>query len=330
MVTRAIERAQNTVEQKNAEVRKDVLKYDEVMNEQRKVIYERRMQVIDGENLREYTLELLETTFRARRRGLLPERVRRGMGSRAPRRRARPLLPDEVLRRRPRTGDDRRAARSRASGRRGGRVLRRARADLPRWRGDRPGARAPDHVADHRPTLARAPRGDGLPPRRDPPARHRPDRPARRLAARGFRDVREADGGDRRRLPALHHPRPGDRRTKKRRRTTPRPATRPRTTRSRSLARSPATAARSTARPPSTGSRCPAARQIANARTGSTTPLPAVRAARSRQEQRQRHKGRTQRPVLVRERAQVQALPRRELNGRGRPPTSDRDAHRAS
>ncbi|MCU1488996.1 MAG: preprotein translocase, SecA subunit [Acidimicrobiaceae bacterium] len=35
MVTRAIERAQNTVEAKNAEVRKDVLKYDEVMNEQR-------------------------------------------------------------------------------------------------------------------------------------------------------------------------------------------------------------------------------------------------------------------------------------------------------
>ncbi len=60
MVTKAIERAQNTVEQKNAEVRKDVLKYDEVMNQQRKVIYERRMQVIDDEDLRTRTLELLE------------------------------------------------------------------------------------------------------------------------------------------------------------------------------------------------------------------------------------------------------------------------------
>ena len=39
MVTKAIERAQNTVEQRNAEIRKNVLKYDEVMNEQRKVIY---------------------------------------------------------------------------------------------------------------------------------------------------------------------------------------------------------------------------------------------------------------------------------------------------
>src|SRR6185437_7107924 len=62
MVSRAIERAQNTVEAKNAEVRKDVLKYDEVMNEQRKVIYERRMQVIDGEELRDHTLELIEAT----------------------------------------------------------------------------------------------------------------------------------------------------------------------------------------------------------------------------------------------------------------------------
>ncbi|MFZ0060235.1 MAG: preprotein translocase subunit SecA [Acidimicrobiales bacterium] len=60
MVTRAIEKAQATVEQRNAEIRKDVLKYDEVMNEQRKVIYERRMQVIDGDDLRERTLELLQ------------------------------------------------------------------------------------------------------------------------------------------------------------------------------------------------------------------------------------------------------------------------------
>ena len=60
MVSRAIERAQATVEQRNAEIRKDVLKYDEVMNEQRKVVYERRMQVIDGDDLRERTLEMLE------------------------------------------------------------------------------------------------------------------------------------------------------------------------------------------------------------------------------------------------------------------------------
>ena len=60
MVTRAIERAQNTVEGRNAEIRKDVLKYDEVMNEQRKVIYARRHQVIDGEDIHDATIELLE------------------------------------------------------------------------------------------------------------------------------------------------------------------------------------------------------------------------------------------------------------------------------
>jgi preprotein translocase subunit SecA len=65
MVTKAIERAQNTVEGRNSEIRKEVLKYDEVMNEQRKVIYARRLQVIDGEDLHEHTRELLESTMRS-------------------------------------------------------------------------------------------------------------------------------------------------------------------------------------------------------------------------------------------------------------------------
>ena len=60
MVSKAIERAQNTVEGKNAEIRKDTLKYDEVMNEQRKVIYGRRQQVIDGEDIHDATVVLIE------------------------------------------------------------------------------------------------------------------------------------------------------------------------------------------------------------------------------------------------------------------------------
>jgi preprotein translocase subunit SecA len=52
MVTKAIERAQTTVEQRNAEIRKNVLKYDEVMNEQRKVIYALRDSVLDKTDLR--------------------------------------------------------------------------------------------------------------------------------------------------------------------------------------------------------------------------------------------------------------------------------------
>ena len=61
MVTKAIERAQNTVEAKNAEVRKNVLKYDEVMNEQRKVIYARRRDILEGEDLREKSIEAIST-----------------------------------------------------------------------------------------------------------------------------------------------------------------------------------------------------------------------------------------------------------------------------
>ncbi|MBO4418493.1 MAG: preprotein translocase subunit SecA [Oscillospiraceae bacterium] len=47
----AIENAQKTVESRNYQARKNVLEYDDVMNTQRKVIYEQRMQVLDGEDL---------------------------------------------------------------------------------------------------------------------------------------------------------------------------------------------------------------------------------------------------------------------------------------
>ncbi len=59
MVSKAIEKAQNTVEARNGEIRKNVLKYDEVMNEQRKVIYRRRDEVLEGVDLRAETLEAL-------------------------------------------------------------------------------------------------------------------------------------------------------------------------------------------------------------------------------------------------------------------------------
>jgi preprotein translocase subunit SecA len=59
MVSKAIERAQTTVEQRNAEIRKNVLKYDEVMNEQRKVIYARRDQILEGADLKAAAMEYL-------------------------------------------------------------------------------------------------------------------------------------------------------------------------------------------------------------------------------------------------------------------------------
>jgi preprotein translocase subunit SecA len=62
-VSRSVERAQGTVEGRNFEIRKNVLKYDEVMNEQRKVIYRRRQQILDGEDLREEALEAIDAAI---------------------------------------------------------------------------------------------------------------------------------------------------------------------------------------------------------------------------------------------------------------------------
>jgi preprotein translocase subunit SecA len=59
MVTRAIKSAQTQVEQQNFEVRKNVLKYDEVMNQQRKVIYAERRRILEGENLADQAHNML-------------------------------------------------------------------------------------------------------------------------------------------------------------------------------------------------------------------------------------------------------------------------------
>jgi preprotein translocase subunit SecA len=59
MVTRAIKSAQTQVEQQNFEVRKNVLKYDEVMNQQRKVVYAERRRILEGENLQQQATDML-------------------------------------------------------------------------------------------------------------------------------------------------------------------------------------------------------------------------------------------------------------------------------
>lgn len=63
MVSKAIERAQSTVEAKNAEIRKEVLKYDEVLDAQRKVIYRLRRSVLEGEDLRDRTVSIIDKTL---------------------------------------------------------------------------------------------------------------------------------------------------------------------------------------------------------------------------------------------------------------------------
>ncbi len=58
MVTRAIERAQKQVEAQNFSYRKHLLEYDDVMNKQRVAVYGLRRRILEGEDQREYVLEL--------------------------------------------------------------------------------------------------------------------------------------------------------------------------------------------------------------------------------------------------------------------------------
>lgn len=60
MVSRRIESAQKKLEERNFEIRKSLLEYDEVMDEQRKRIYSYRQQILDGANCRDLILEMIE------------------------------------------------------------------------------------------------------------------------------------------------------------------------------------------------------------------------------------------------------------------------------
>jgi preprotein translocase subunit SecA len=65
MVTRQIKSAQAQIESQNAEIRKNVLKYDEVMNKQRQVIYAERRRVLDGEDLSDQIRHMIEDVVTA-------------------------------------------------------------------------------------------------------------------------------------------------------------------------------------------------------------------------------------------------------------------------
>lgn len=60
MLSNAIENAQKKVEGKNFDIRKHVLQYDDVMNKQREVIYGQRKQVLNGENLKDSYVKMIE------------------------------------------------------------------------------------------------------------------------------------------------------------------------------------------------------------------------------------------------------------------------------
>jgi preprotein translocase subunit SecA len=57
-INKALEKAQKKVEARNFDIRKNLLKYDDVMNDQRKVVFEQRKELMDGENLSETVAEM--------------------------------------------------------------------------------------------------------------------------------------------------------------------------------------------------------------------------------------------------------------------------------
>jgi preprotein translocase subunit SecA len=65
MVTNSIRSAQTQVEAQNFEIRKNVLKYDEVMNRQRQVVYGERSRVLDGEDIQEQIKTFMNDTIAA-------------------------------------------------------------------------------------------------------------------------------------------------------------------------------------------------------------------------------------------------------------------------
>ena len=65
IISNTVEKAQKRVEGRNFSIRKNVLKYDDVMNTQRETIYAQRRQVLDGENLKETIINMVEAVAEA-------------------------------------------------------------------------------------------------------------------------------------------------------------------------------------------------------------------------------------------------------------------------
>jgi preprotein translocase subunit SecA len=63
MVSNSIEKAQKRMEAHNFDIRKSLLDYDKVMNEQRTIIYGQRQKILKGENLKEMVLEMIKETI---------------------------------------------------------------------------------------------------------------------------------------------------------------------------------------------------------------------------------------------------------------------------
>jgi preprotein translocase subunit SecA len=76
MLTNIIENSQEKVELRNFGIRKDVLQYDDVLNRQREIIYTQRDQVLDGEDLHDTIIKMLEENIDETVKHFLPEDIK--------------------------------------------------------------------------------------------------------------------------------------------------------------------------------------------------------------------------------------------------------------
>ena len=189
MLSKQIENAQKKVEEQNFLIRKRVLEYDDVMNQQREIVYEYRDRILEGEDMSEIArtqiAEAIERLCGEYIQGEYQEDWELERAARAARADLRRLLRG---RRHRGARDARHVRREAARGR--GRRLQRPRGGARQRAHARP--RALHAPPDHRRALARAPARHGLPARGHPPPRVRPDRPARGVQERGLRHVHGA------------------------------------------------------------------------------------------------------------------------------------------
>ena len=199
-VSRSIRSAQTQVEQQNFEIRKDVLKYDDVLNRQRHVIYDERRRVLEGADLHEQIREMVDEVISAYVTGAtsegFPEEWDLDQLWTAFRQLYRPTL--TIAQVEEEAGGDR-AGLSREF------LIETIKADAQTAYDRREeeltpevtqGTGAAGGAVGARPQVARAPVRDGLPARGHRAAGHGPARPADRVPARGLRPVQEHDGGD--------------------------------------------------------------------------------------------------------------------------------------
>ncbi len=193
IVTRSIESAQRKVEARNFDIRKQLLEYDDVANDQRKVIYQQRNEILEAASLDEQIANLRKSAMTDVVRTYVPaESVEEqwdlaGPGEGAARR----VAARRAAARRwstPATDHRRRHRRARS-------WPRPTRPSTPRWRWSASEQFTPFMrmvLLQASTPLARAPGGAGLPAPGHPPARLRAEEPEAGIQARGLRAVRAA------------------------------------------------------------------------------------------------------------------------------------------